>query len=148
MRKRSFLLLVFCASLLSGCYKVHRTYIIKGKWYLNSFEIDGGSTNQMNGFLDDYADGNGTYVIYMLDNGIMRGEYYTNGTVNYFTTGTWSLLDTKTIQMDMDEFVDGDFKIELIDNQQMLLNSQSNQIDFFNMGEVKTVLRISREGKV
>jgi hypothetical protein len=50
--------------------------------------------------------------------------------------------------MDMDEFVDGDFKIELIDNQQMLLNSQSNQIDFFNMGEVKTVLRISREGKV
>ena len=97
----------------------------------------------MNGFLDDYADGNGTYVIYMLDNGIMRGEYYTNDTVNYFTTGTWSLLDTKTIQMDMDEFVDGDFKIELIDNQQMLLNSQSNQIDFFNCSGFRSVYRFT-----
>ena len=146
MKKCSLLLL--CIILMSGCYKVHRTYIVKGKWYLNSFEIDGGSTNQMDGFLDDYSDGNGTYVIYMLDNGIMRGEYYTNDTVNYFTTGTWALLDTKTIQMDMDQFVDGDFNIELIDNQQMLLNSQANQIDFFNMGEVKSVLRISREGKI
>lgn len=146
MKKCSLLLL--CIILMSGCYKVHRTYIVKGKWYLNSFEIDGGSTNQMDGFLDDYSDGNGTYVIYMLDNGIMRGEYYTNDTVNYFTTGTWTLLDTKTIQMDMDQFVDGDFNIELIDNQQMLLNSQANQIDFFNMGEVKSVLRISREGKI
>ncbi len=102
----------------------------------------------MHGFLDDYVSSNGTYVIYMLDNGIMRGEYYTADTINYFTTGTWSLIDTKTIQMDMDQFVDGDFHIELLDQSEMLLNTSANQIDFFNIGEVKTVLRISREGRV
>ena len=148
MKKFVLLGLVGCCILFTGCYKVHRSYIIKGKWYLNSFEIDGGSTNQMHGFLEDYVASNGTYVIYMLDNGIMRGEYYTADTINYFTTGTWSLIDTKTIQMDMDQFVDGDFHIELIDQSEMLLNTSANQIDFFNMGEVKTVLRISREGRV
>jgi len=148
MKKSILLGLVVCCILLTGCYKVHRSYIIKGKWYLNSFEIDGGSTNQMHGFLDDYVSSNGTYVIYMLDNGIMRGEYYTADTINYFTTGTWSLIDTKTIQMDMDQFVDGDFHIELLDQSEMLLNTSANQIDFFNIGEVKTVLRISREGRV
>lgn len=138
---------VFVATfLLTGCYKVHRTYIVKGKWYLNGFEIDGGSTNHMEGFLPDYTAGDGTYVIYMLDNGIMRGEYYVYDTLNYFRTGTWSLIDTKTIQMDMDLFVDGDFNIELVDKETMILNSPKNQIDFFNIGEVKTVLRISREG--
>jgi len=133
--------------LLGGCYKIHRTYVIKGKWYLNAFEIDGGSTNHMEGFLDEYTPGDGTYVIYMLDNGIMRGEYYVYDTLNYFRTGTWSLLDTKHIQMDMDLFVDGDFELELIDKETMVLNSESNDIEFFDIGEVKTVLRISREGK-
>ena len=147
--KRSILFFAICSMLvLTGCYKVHRSYISQGKWYLNTFEIDGGSTNQMHGFLEDYLTSDGTYVIYMLDNGIMRGEYYTADTINYFATGTWSLLDTKTIQMDMDQFVDGDFTIELINQSEMLLNTSANQIDFFNMGEVKTVLRISREGKV
>jgi hypothetical protein len=148
MKKSILLVLLGCSILFAGCYKVHRSYIIKGKWYLNSFEIDGGSANQMHGFLEDYVPSDGTYVIYMLDNGIMRGEYYTADTINYFTTGTWSLIDTKTMQMDMDQFVDGDFHIELIDQSQMLLNTSANQIDFFNIGEVKTVLRISREGKV
>jgi hypothetical protein len=133
--------------LLGGCYKIHRTYVVKGKWYLNAFEIDGGSTNHMEGFLDDYTPGDGTYVIYMLDNGIMRGEYYAFDTLNYFRTGTWSLLDTKHIQMDMDLFVDGDFELELVDKETMILNSESNDIEFFDIGEVKTVIRISREGK-
>ena len=146
MKKALILGLAACAILFTGCYKVHRTYIVKGKWYLNAFEIDGGSTNHMDGFLPEYTTGDGTYVIYMLDNGIMRGEYYVYDTLNYFRTGTWSLIDTKTIQMDCDLFVDGDFEIELMDKENMLLNSKANQIDFFEIGEVKTVLRISREG--
>ncbi len=145
MRKLALVGVLLTVVLATGCYKVHRTYIVKGKWYLNAFEIDGGSTNHMEGFLEDYTDGAGEYVIYMLDDGLMRGEYYVYDTLNYFVTGTWSLLDTKTIQMDMDLFVDGDFEIELISADNMLLNSESNQIEFFNIGDVKTVLRISRE---
>ena len=66
-RKVKTLLLgaVACLFLMTGCYKVHRTFIVKGKWYLNAFEIDGGSTNHMEGFLPDYTTGDGTYVIYM-----------------------------------------------------------------------------------
>ncbi|MBL4703053.1 MAG: hypothetical protein JKY54_00930 [Flavobacteriales bacterium] len=147
MKKVYLIAALFTGILLTGCYKVHRTYIIKGKWYLNVFEIDGGSTNHMEGFLEEYTPGNGTYVIYMLDNGIMRGEYYIYDQLIYFRTGTWSLIDTKHIQMQMDHFVDGDFELELLDKENMVLNSDANDIEFFDIGEVKTVLRISREGK-
>lgn len=148
MKKVLLLSSVFLTLLMVGCYKVHRTYIIQGKWYLNAFEIDGGSTNHMEGFLPEYVSGDGTYVIYMLDNGIARGEYYVYDTLNYFVTGTWNLDNTKQITMDMDVFVDGSFKIELLNKQEMILSTTKNQIDFFDIGEVKTVLRVSREGQV
>jgi hypothetical protein len=147
MKKILILSVIAVGILVTACYKVHRTYIIKGKWYLNAFEIDGGSTNHMEGFLDDYSDGDGTYVIYMLDNGIARGEYYVYDTLNYFSTGTWNLSSMDSITMNMDEFVDGTFKIELINNKKMLLNTPHNDIKFFEIGDVKTVLKVSREGK-
>lgn len=148
MKRAAIALIILGCVSLTACYKTYRTYVIQGKWYLNAFEIDGGSTNHMNGFLPEYEDGDGTYVIYMLDNGLARGEYYVYDTLNYFVTGTWTLKSKDSIAMDMDDFVDGTFKIELLNKQEMILNSAHNQIDFFNIGDVKTVLRVSREGEV
>lgn len=148
MKRFIILSVIAIGILMTACYKVHRTYIIKGKWYLNAFEIDGGSTNHMEGFLPDYEAGDGDYVIYMLDNGIMRGEYYVYDTLNYYATGTWTLKGTDSIAMNMDQFVDGTFKIELINKEKMLLSTEHNEIDFFNIGDVKTTLKVSREQEI
>ncbi len=135
----------------TSCYKVHHNYILKGEWYLNSLEIDGGSTNFMDGVLPDYVESNGYYKIYMLNSGLARGEYYVHDattnqdTLNYFVTGTWDLISHDSIYLDMDNYVDGTFYIELINKKEMLLSTDHNQVDFFNIGDVKSVLRISRE---
>ena len=140
---RNLLILSLILS-LTGCYKAHHNYILKGKWYMNIFEVDGGSTNFANGVLPAWEDGNGEYIIYMLDNGLARGEYYTYDTLNYFVTGEWDLLSHDTIYLNMDQFVNGKFLVELVDKENMILTSNANDIEFFNMGVVKSVLRVSR----
>lgn len=129
----------------TGCYKLNHTYILKGTWYLNSLEIDGGSTNFMHGVLPNYDDANGYYRIYMLDNGMARGEYYTADTLNYFVTGEWMLTQTDSIFLKMDNYVDGTFLIELVGKDEMILTSDHNNINFFNIGDTKTVIRVSRD---
>jgi|GEM_PF-1804122 len=142
-----FLILTF-----SSCHKVVHTTILKGQFHLNSFEINGGSTNFMGGVLPNYldADGNviGDYVIYMLDNGLMRGEYYSNDTLVYYRTGVWDMPAADSIYMNIDVFVDGTFFIETINKHEMLMSTDKNNIKFFNIGEVTSVLRISNGEKM
>lgn len=128
----------------ASCYKVHHNYIVKTEWYLNALELDGGSTNFMNGILPDYDDGGGVYKIYMLDNGLSRGEYYVYDTLNYFTTGTWDLLSPDSIYIDLDQYVQGKFYIELINKDEMILSTDHNNVKFFGIGDVKAVVRTSK----
>ena len=91
-----------------------------------------------------YVDGNGTYKVYMLENGLLRGEYYTYDTLNYFVTGEWQLLDHDQIYLKADQYIDGTFKIEHVNANKMILSTESNYVTFFNIGEIKSVIRISR----
>ena len=133
--------LFFCAT---SCYKVHHNYIVKTEWYLNALELDGGSTNFMNGILPNYVDGGGYYKIYMLDNGIARSEYYVYDTLNYFTTGMWDLLSPDSIYIELDDYVEGTFYVELINKDEMILSTDHNNVKFFGIGDVKTVIRTSK----
>lgn len=160
---------IFVGLAINGCYKIHHNYIVKGEWYLNSLEIDGGSTNFMNGVLPGYLDTTGKdqayidimksilpgyvspageikgyYRIYMLDNGLVRTEYYVQDTLNYFRTGTWDLLSPDSIYLNVDDYSNGTFYIELINKEEMILSTDHNFVRFFNMGDVKTVIRSSR----
>lgn len=133
--------------LFSSCYKVTHTAILKGQFHLNAFEINGGSTNFMGGVLPNYNDENGNvigdYLIYMLDDGLMRGEYYSNGNLIYYRTGEWDMPTKDSIYMHLDVFVDGTFYIEQVNTKEMLMSTDKNTIGFFNIGEVASVLRIS-----
>lgn len=146
----TFKVLLICSVLvllLSSCYKVTHNSILKGEFHLNAFEINGGSTNFMGGVLPDYVDNNGNvigdYVIYMLDNGLMRGEYYSDDQLVYYRTGEWDMPTKDSIYMKIDVFVDGTFYIEQINTSEMLMSTDKNNIGFFNIGEVASVLRIS-----
>jgi len=130
----------------TSCYKVSHNYIMKGQWYVNSFEVNGGSTNLMEGVLPDYVDGDGQYFVYMLDNGLMRGEYYAHDSLVYIRTGTWNMPASDSVTFVIDKFINGTFKIEPAGHggKAFLLVSGSNDIEFFNIGEVECVMRISR----
>jgi hypothetical protein len=136
--------LVFSMVLVSSCYKLNQNHIMKGKWYVNAFEVNGGSTNLMEGVLPDYVDGNGQYYVYMLDNGLLRGEYFVADTLYYFRTGYWNMPHKDSVYFKVDRFIDGKFYIEQVSSKAFLLTSDDNNIAFFNLGRAKTVMRISR----
>ena len=135
---------VFVMILISSCYKINHNHIMKGKWYVNAFEVNGGSTNLMEGVLPDYVDGGGQYYVYMLDNGLLRGEYFVADTMYYFRTGYWVMPHKDSVYFKVDKFIDGKFYIEQVSNKAFLLTSDNNNIEFFNLGTAKTVMRISR----
>jgi len=144
MNVKSILIIFLVFIISSSCYKIHHNYMIKGEWYLDAVEVDGGTTNQMGAILPNYVDGSGVYKVYMLENGLVRGEYYTNDTLNYFVTGEWELLAHDQIFLKADQYIDGVFKIEPVNSKKMILSTQSNFVSFFNIGEIKSVIRISR----
>ncbi len=129
---------------LTGCYKFNHNYIMKGEWHVNAFEVNGGATNLMEGVLPHYVDGNGDYRVYMLDNGLLRGEYYAYDTLVYFRTGYWNMPHKDSVYFDIDKFIEGTFLIEQVEGDAFLLTSDANYIEFFGIGEVATVMRISR----
>lgn len=145
----SSLLLIF---VFSSCHKVTHNSILKGQFHLNAFEINGGSTNFMGGVLPDYSNNNqeviGDYIIYMLDDGLMRGEYYSDGNLVYYRTGEWDMPTKDSIYMKIDVFVDGTFFIESINTTEMLMSTDKNNISFFSIGEVASTLRISNGEKM
>lgn len=129
---------------LSSCYKFNHNYIMKGEWHVNAFEVNGGATNLMEGVLPHYVDGNGDYRVYMLDNGLLRGEYYVADTLYYYRTGFWNMPHKDSVFFDIDKFIEGTFYIEQVEGDAFLLTTDDNYIEFFNIGSVPTVMRISR----
>lgn len=142
--KVSSVIAIVATIFLTGCYKFNHNYIMKGKWYVNSFEVNGGSSNLMEAVLPDFVDGNGQYMVYMLDNGLLRGEYYVSDTLYYFRTGTWNMPHKDSVTFDIDKFIQGTFLIEQVDRKAFILTTDDNYIEFFNIGSVPTVMRISR----
>lgn len=120
--------------------------ITNGIWFIDAVEINGGSTNFMNGFLPEYKEDTSFYKVMMLENGLVRGEYYTDdSTLNYFVTGHWELTDHNHIQLQADEYINGLFLTEIVNSKKMVLSTDSNLIDFQGIGNVKMVVRISRD---
>jgi len=100
----------------------------------------------MNGFLPEYKEDTSFYKVMMLENGLVRGEYYTkDSTLNYFVTGHWELTDHNHIQLQADEYINGLFLTEIVNSKKMVLSTDSNLIDFQGIGNVKMVVRISRD---
>ena len=120
--------------------------ITNGIWFIDAVEINGGSTNFMNGFLPDYKEDTSFYKVMLLENGLVRGEYYNDeATLNYYVTGNWELIDNDHIQLQADEYINGVFLTEIVNSKKMVLSTDSNLIDFQGIGNVKMVVRISRD---
>lgn len=66
------------------------------------------------------------YIIKYYDNDRCTGEYYAADTLNYSVEGTWSLPEPDVLRLDIDKFVDGDFKITKLDKITYLLETDAN----------------------
>lgn len=146
MKKVSLILLTFSLLIIffSGCYKFKHNYIMKGEFHIGAVELEGGSSNLMEGILPNYVDGDGDYIVHCLDNGVLRAEYYAYDTLVYYRTGTWNMPDKNHVYYDVDVFIDGTFLIEPAGKDAFLLTSEDNYIEFFNLGSVKMVIRFGR----
>ncbi len=60
------------------------------------------------------------------------------------TSGTWELLSTDSIYIDLDNYVEGTFYLELITKDEMILSTDHNNVKFFGIGDVKAVVRCSK----
>lgn len=128
----------------SGCYKMKKMGIMKGKWHTYEIFINGGSLNQMGQILTDF-DAKGSYVIYMLDDGAMKGEYYIGDELDYEVWGEWKLESTEYIYMNIDEFIDGTFLMRNNGEGKYTLYCEDNNVAFYGIGESTMVLELERE---
>ena len=141
--KKTFFLPLLLLFFLCGCYKINKVSLMKGEWEITEFLVNGGSLNQLGQLLPDYKN-NGRYVIYMLDDGVMKSEYYVGNTLNYEEWGEWELESSDYLYINIDKYVNGIFKIHSNGDNKYTLYSESNIISFYNIGLSTTVLEFER----
>ena len=121
----------------TGCYKVKKTFMMKGEWLVKKVEIGGGSTNFMEVILPDYDENTCEYKIYFGEDGICNGHYFVDGELNYAIQGSWNLLDPTHVYIEMDQYVKGIFEIEEQSTSLIHMYAERNIIKFYDIGETQ-----------
>jgi hypothetical protein len=67
------------------------------------------------------------YIVKYHDNDRCTGEYYAADTLQYEVEGTWTLIERDVMRLQLDAFVDGDFKISKLDKITYLLETDVNK---------------------
>jgi len=117
--------------------------LLKGEWEIKEAYMNGGSTNQMAQLFSDF-DQSGKYLTYFMDEGLMKSEYYIDAELIEESFGSWELQNHDLIHIKMDEFVDGEFQIEIIDQEYFKLFSAHNNVSFYNIGYSSMELTLER----
>lgn len=113
---------------MSGC-EVFVDFGLKSSTFeLYDSRIPGNELNMMTLMLQGYQPDNPEfrYIVKYYDNDRCTGEYYAADTLKYMVEGTWSLPEPDVLRIDLDNFVDGDFKISKLDKITYVLESESN----------------------
>ena len=66
------------------------------------------------------------YIIKYYGNDRCTGEYFAGDTLQYLVEGTWSLPEPDVLRINLDQFVDAEFKISKLDKVTYLLVTESN----------------------
>lgn len=127
----------------SSCTKITNTMLLKGEWEIKEAYMNGGSTNQMAQLFSDFNQ-SGKYLTYFMDEGLMKSEYYIDAELLEETFGRWELQNHDLIYLKMDEFVDGEFQIEIIDQEHFKLFSAYNDVSFYDIGYSSMELSLER----
>lgn len=115
-------------SAISGC-EVFVDFGLKSSTFeLYESRIPGNELNMLTLMLPGYQPDNPDfrYIVKYFDNDRCTGEYYAGDTLQYTVEGTWTLPEPDVLRMNLDQFVDADFKITKLDKVTYLLKSEAN----------------------
>lgn len=129
---------------LSSCYKVKKTFIMKGEWVVNSVRINGGATNFMEVLLPEFDSDTCEYRIYFGEGGVCSGQYYVGDSLRYAVLGDWVLLDDTHLWVEIDQYVKGSFEIEEQSASQTYMYAEKNIVKLYNIGETQMFIDAGR----
>ena len=91
--------------------------------------IPGSETNLNTILLPAYVenDPDFRYIVKYFGNDRCTGQYYAADTLQYEVEGTWSLIEPDLMQLQLDAFINGVFKISKLDKTTYLLETDSNE---------------------
>jgi hypothetical protein len=143
MKKTFSFSFIFFFLLFSGCSKITEVIMMKGEWQVLEVKINGGDLNQLAQLFPQFET-NGRYLIYMMDDGVMKGEYYIGDNLDFEAWGEWELLTNDYVFMKIDEYINGTFLIQSNSNHLYTMYSDSNDISFYDIGISTMVLELER----
>ena len=143
MKKTIFLSIIILFILCSGCTKITEIAMMKGEWQVLEVKINGGDLNQLEQLFPQF-DTIGRYLIYMMDDGVMKGEYYIGDILDFEAWGEWELLSNDYVFMRIDEYINGTFLIRSNGDHLYTMYSDSNDIAFYDIGISTMVLELER----
>ncbi|MDE0722198.1 MAG: hypothetical protein OSB28_02710 [Flavobacteriales bacterium] len=143
MKKTIFLSIIILFILCSGCTKITEIAMMKGEWQVLEVKINGGDLNQLEQLFPQF-DTTGRYLIYMMDDGVMKGEYYIGDILDFEAWGEWELLSNDYVFMRIDEYINGTFLIRSNGDHLYTMYSDSNDIAFYDIGISTMVLELER----
>ena len=129
--------------LCGSCSKITEVTMMKGEWQVLEVKVNGGNLNQMEQLFPQF-DTTGRYLIYMMDNGVMKGEYYIGDNLDFEAWGEWELLTNDSVFMKIDEYINGAFLVKSNGDHLYTMYSDSNDIAFYDIGISTMVLELER----
>jgi hypothetical protein len=113
----------------SGC-EVFVDFGLKSSTFETYDAITPGSASNLNtlllpGYVEDSPDYR--YIVKYFDNNRVTGEYYAADTLQYEVEGTWSLIEPDVMQLQLDAFINGVFKMSKLDKTTYLLETDANE---------------------
>ena len=143
MKKLFFFSFIFFFLLCGGCSKITEVIMMKGEWQVLEVKINGGDLNQMEQLFPQFET-NGRYLIYMMDDGVMKGEYYIGDNLDVEAWGEWELLTNDYVFMRIDKYINGTFLVKSNKDHLYTMYSDSNDIAFYDIGISTMVLEMER----
>lgn len=91
--------------------------------------IPGSGTNMNTILLPGYVENDPgyKYIVKYFDNNKVTGQYFAADTLQYEVEGTWSLTEPDLMQLQLDAFINGEFKITKLDKITYLLETEANE---------------------
>jgi hypothetical protein len=145
MKKNQFLIIgvLICSLLIFSCKKIKRSYLLKGKWEIENFTINGGEENMIAAFFTDHKAGKGKMVMNFSDDGVFKADHYSFGKIDSTIYGTWSMPEHNITTVKMSNLVDAIFQVEIVDTKNVLLHTESNFIGFYDIGYVTSIIELT-----
>jgi len=117
------------ATSFSGC-EVFVDFGLKSSTFETYSAIIPGSETNLNlillpGYVENDPDYR--YIVKYFDNDRCTGQYYAADTLQYEVEGVWSLTEPDLMQLQLDAFINGEFKITKLDKTTYLLETEANE---------------------